>query len=166
MTVLKAQYSSLGAGTGITITSAATLANLGAAGCVAIDNTSNLYLDAMMMLQIGIASGTIAQDKLVNIWFALSEDATNYTGTTGASLDNYVGSDASVTLQNPTLFRGPFVIPVQNSNLTVKAMIPSVIKYIGGIVLPKKWGLIVENRCGLPFASFSAEYTGLNYQGV
>lgn len=151
----------LAASAAITITSAAALANGSAAGCAAIDNTSNLYFDALLQVVATIASGSIASDQLINVWLAGSEDGTNWDGTNGGSLDNYVGTDAAVTLQSPSVYSGPFVIPTPNSNLTVRKSF-WVAPFFGG-KLPPKWGVIVENRTGLAFTAFSAAYVGLTY---
>ena len=165
-TTLQPSYSASGAGTSITITSAATLANGNAAGCTGIDNTGSLYIDATVQILATLANTSPGSDQLINIWFAASEDGTNYTSTNGANLDNYTGADAAVTLQSPTLFRGPFSIPTPNQNLATRVIIPSVVKFFGGLVLPKKWGFIVENRSGMAFTAFSAEFTGINMKNV
>ena len=162
MTTLKPVYS---ANLSMTCTSATTLASGSAAGAVSIDNTANNFIDATVTIKLGIGTGTLGSDKLVNIWFAASENGVDFTST-GNTLDNYAGTDSSVTLQSPTLFRGPFVIPVSNINLTLWAIIPSVTRIYGALMLPKKWGIITENRTGVPFTSWYGDYVGLNYQSV
>ena len=163
MTTLKALYSSSSTGTSITWTSAATLATGSAAGCAAIDNTSNLYIDAAVYIAIGL--GTVASPKYVNIWLSVTEDGSNWLGNS-ATTDAYAGTDAAVTLGNPCAFLGPFVQPTQQASVTGKIVIPSVRDIAGGLVLPKKWGLIVENQSGAAFTSLSAEYTGYQLSNV
>jgi len=163
MTTVKALYSATGAGTALTWTSAGTLANASAAGCAAVDNQTNLYIDAMVYIAIGI--GTVANPKYVNIWLSSSEDGTNYTGNS-ATTDAYAGSDAAITLGAPPTFIGPFTQATVQSTVTAKIVIPSLIAFFGGLVLPKKWGLIVENQSGAAFTSFSAEYSGIQFSNV
>lgn len=153
------------ASSALTWTSAATLANGSASGCAAVDNTVNLYDDALVSILATIAAGAVASDKLINVWFASSEDGSTWPGTNGAS-DNYGGTDAAVSLQNPTVYRAPFVQATPAGGLQTKIIIPSVLKFLGGLVMPRKWGLIIENRTGLAFTALSASYTGANLQSV
>lgn len=152
-----------GTSTSITWTSAATLANTNAAGCAAIDNTSNLFLDAYVY--IAAAVGTVASPKVINIYGSFSEDGTNYLGNS-ATTDAYSGTDAAVTLGSPTIFTAPFYFPTQQSSVTAKLVIPSVCKLLGVLILPRKWGLIIENQSGAALTSLSATYTGVNPQNV
>ena len=160
MTTLRPTYSTNNV---ITITSAATLANAAAAGCVGIINTANLFLDAIVTIKPTITSSATGYDKVIYIWFAASEDGITYnSGNT--TLDNYSGVDAAVTLQNPTIFRGPFTIPVPTTGLAANSVvISSVTRMFGSLMLPPAWGIIVENRTGQAFTSFAAYYTGINY---
>lgn len=131
------------------------LANGSARECTAINNGSNLFLDAELYLAIPMASGSPSSDKQINVYFYASEDGTNYT-------DNATGSDAAVTMRSPTNLFGPFVISVPDSGaLTYKAVIPSVARMFGGI-LPRKWGIVVENKTGLAFSTGCVKtYTGI-----
>jgi len=141
----------------VTIT-LASLAQAAARECTAIDNSNNLYLDAVLYLAIPLQAGTPGSDKAIYVWFYGSEDGTNYT-------DNATGSDAAVTLRSPTNLRGPFVIATPDSGaLTYKAVIGSVAAFFGG-VLPRKWGFVVQNMTNLTFnateGSLIKTYTGI-----
>jgi hypothetical protein len=158
-TLLKPSY---GASTAITITSAATLASLTAAGCAARDNTADLAVDAQLTILATLATGTPASDKLINIWFDGSEDGAHFSDNA-----QYSGADAAVTLNVPPNFRGPFVIATPSSGgLQWIAFVPSVLKFLGGLVMPRKWGFIVENRTGLAFTAFSATYSPLQLTNI
>lgn len=159
-TTLKPVY---GTSTALTWTSAGTLANGSAAGCLAVDNTSNLFDDAYVYIAIGV--GTVASPKYINVWVAGSEDGTNYLGNS-ATTDAYAGTDAAVTLGAPTVFAGPYFQATTQASVTGKLFIPSVAKLMGTLILPRKWGLIVENQSGAAFTSLSATYTGLQLQNV
>lgn len=141
---------------GITCT-LASLASGSARECTAIDNTTNKFLDAIVYLAIAIGAGTPGTQKAFNVWFYGSEDGTNYT-------DNATGSDAAVTMRNPSNLRGPFVISVPTASVTYKAVIGSVASFFGG-VLPPKWGFVIENQCNITLSSTEGDHTK-EYRGV
>jgi hypothetical protein len=149
-----------GTTTAITIT-ASSLASGSARECTAIDNSSNLFQDAMVYGAIGLASGTPGSDKAIYIWFYGSEDGTNYT-------DNVTGSDAAVTMRSPTNLRGPFTVLTPDSGaLTYKFVVPSVNRYFGGLFLPRKWGFVIQNQTNLALSTTAPtfSYTGI-YQNI
>lgn len=140
----------------ITIT-LASLANGSTRESTAIDNSSNLYTDAMVGLKIALSNGTVSGDKSAYVYFYGSVDGVNYT-------DNVTGSDASVSMRTPTNLLGPYSISLPtNGPLTYgDVVIGSISNFFGGN-LPKKWGIVVTNTCGVVFAT-----TGLNayYLGI
>lgn len=140
---------------GITIT-LASLASASARECTAVDNSGNLYLDALVYLALKLPSGTIAGNKAVYVWFYGSEDGTNYT-------TNATGTDAAVTMDSPSNLRGPFIIVTPAQSRTYKAIIP-VAQFFGGI-LPAKWGFVIENQSGIAFDSTEGNHTK-EYRGV
>lgn len=141
----------------ITIT-AASLATGSARESTAIDNTSNKFLDAMVYLALKLQAGSPASNKRINVYFYASEDGTNYS-------DNATGSDAALTMRNPTNLFGPFVINTPDSGaLTYKAVIPSVASYFGG-VLPPKWGIVVQNQTNIALDSTEGNHTK-EYRGL
>ncbi len=146
-----------GGATNITIT----LASLGGSSAresTAIDNSSNLYLDAMVYVALKLQAGSPSAPKTINIYLYGSLDGTNYT-------DNATGSDAAVTMRIPTNLRGPFVLAAQDSGgLTYKGVIGSVAQYFGGI-LPYKWGIVVENATGITLSASESDHTK-QYRGV
>ena len=133
------------------------LANNAARECVAVDNGTNLYLDAMLTLAIKLAAGSPSNDKGVNVYF-YSGDGTNYH-------DNATGADAAVTMRSPTNLFGPFVISTPTGGVSYSVVIPSVASFFGGI-FPKKWGVVIENKSGLAFDSdedvHKKSYIGVN----
>lgn len=132
------------------------LANAGVRECTAIDNGTNLFIDAMLYLAIPLAAGSpTANTAAINVYFYSSEDGTNY-------LDNATGSDAAVTLRSPTNLKGPAVFPTPTSGgLTYKLIVESVARMFGGI-LPRKWGFVCENATGLAFSTGVVKtYTGI-----
>src|SRR3990167_1572724 len=146
-----------GGATNITCT-LASLATAGVRECTAVDNSANLYLDAMLYIACALQAGSTASDKVINIYFYGSADGTNYT-------DNATGSDAAVTLRDPSNLRGPFVIAAPTAGaLTYKGVVGSVAQYFGG-VLPYKWGFAIENRTNITFSATESDHTK-QYLGV
>jgi len=136
----------------------ASLASGSARECAAVDNSVNLYLDAMVYVALKLATGTPASDKSLYLWFYGSEDGTNVT-------DNATGTDAALTMRSPTNLHGPFVIATPDAGaLTYKKIIPSVAAFFDG-ALPKKWGFVVENKSGLALDATETNHTK-EYSGV
>jgi len=135
----------------ITIT-LASLASGSAKESDAVDNTTNLFHDAELELQIKFQAGSPSGQKRVNVYIAVSQDGTDF-------MDNATGSDASITLRAPTNLFGPFPIQVPDSGgLTYKAVIPSVVAIIGGTHLPPKWSIIIENQTGVTFSATEGDH--------
>jgi hypothetical protein len=143
-----------------------TLASLASSATVgrestAIDNTSNLYVDAIVQIVCAFQSGTPANDETVYIFAYGSEDGTTYT-------DNATGSDASITLRQPPAARLIGTIPVPDSGgLTYEGQPMRVAPAFGGMGLPRKWGIIILNYTGVTFhateGNHSKTYTGVYY---
>lgn len=119
-----------------------------------VDNTSNKFLDAHVAVTLVIGAGTIANDKAAYVYAYGSEDGTNYT-------DNATGSDAAITIRNPTNLRLVHVVAMPTQSLTYKAVF-SVASAFGG-ALPRKWGIVVINFCGIALSASgnSATYSGI-----
>lgn len=147
----------IGTSTGITITLAG-LTDGSARESTFVDNATNLFLDAMVHLNILLATGTPASDKAINIYVYGSEDATDYT-------DNATGTDAAITLRDPTNLKLVQVISTPDLGaLTYKSHPFSIGGAFGG-VMPRRWGIVVENKTGLAFgtgeANFVKEFSGI-----
>jgi hypothetical protein len=154
MATSKVQYGSL---TNITCT-LASLASGSSRSCAFIDNSVDRFLDAMVVLNIQLATGTPSGNQAVRVWFYGSVDGTTY-------LDNALGTDAAITLRTRSNLRGPWVISTPDSGgLTYNMIIPSVGVFFGGN-LPVRWGFVVENSTGVTFnateGNHKKQYRGL-----
>lgn len=151
MANIKQEY---GTSTALTIT-LNSLANAGARESTVVDNTSNKFLDVLVAVDVKLASGSPASEKAVYVYAYGSEDGTNYS-------DNATGSDAAVTMRSPSnlLLIGTINTP-DSGALTYKGVF-SLSQAFGGNV-PRKWGIVVENKTNLAFDSTgcSARYTGV-----
>ena len=150
MATTKAAYASSVAMT-ITLNS---LGNGSARESTAIDNGTNLYLDAHVRVTVNVGSVTGSPQVLVYAYG--SEDGSTYP-------DTVTGTDAAVTLEAPTVLRLAAVIPTPTSSKAYESDVISIARLYGG-VLPRKWGIVVQNGTGASFAGSgcSAAYTGLH----
>jgi hypothetical protein len=152
-----------GTSTAVTIT-LASLASSATAGreSTAIDNTTNLYLDALLYVQCKLQTGTPASDLSIYVYGYASEDGTNYT-------DPATGSDAAITLRDPTNLRLIGILSTPDSGgLTYKGVY-QVAHAFGG-QMPRKWGVVVRNYTNITFSATGSDhaisYTGIHLQTV
>ena len=124
----------------------------------AVDNSSNLYLDAHV--RVSAAVGSVSGGPQVLVYAYGSEDGSLYP-------DTVTGSDANISLENPTVIRLATVIPTPTSSKTYESDVFSIARLYGG-VLPRKWGIVVVNQTGatLSGSGNSASYTGIQLQAV
>ena len=161
MSVFKADYGTEKQSITITLTS---LASAAAQASTVVDNTTNLYLDALVQisaLKTG-ASGTSA-NGYANVYAYGTVDAADSLYPEGIT-----GTDGVITLTVPTNLRliGTLNAVVNATTYTSEPM--SVAAAFGG-VLPEKWGIVIENQTGHALdtvAGGSAYYQGVWGQSV
>lgn len=130
--------------------------NTTAWGCASVDNTTNLYLDAVTFVQIKTnAAGTSATGTLTIYAYGSADSGTTYT-------DSVTGSNASQTLTNPTNLK---VIGICNAvaNAVTYNCGPFEVGQAFGGVLPDKWGIVVLNSTG---ATLDASVGSAWYEGI
>ena len=139
----------------ITLNSLASSATAGRES-TAVDNTSNLYLDALVEVLVSFPNSAPANDKTIYVYAYAALDGTNYTGAA-------TGSDAAYTMQDPTTLRLIGVIPVPTQNISYRSALFSVAAAFGN-VLPPKWGIMVRNYAGqtLNGSGCSAQWVGVH----
>lgn len=143
-----------------------TLASLGSSASVArgsavVDNSTNLYVDALVTVAVKTSNSSLANDKAVYVFLYGSEDGSVYSGSSSEA----EGTDASLTIDNPSNLRGPIVLSAIATVQTYRAVF-SVAQFFGGI-MPKKWGIVVLNYTGQALDSTEGNhqktYTGITY---
>lgn len=125
-------------------------------GCASVDNTTNLYLDAVTFIQIKTnAAGTSATGTLNVYAYGSADSGTTYS-------DSVTGTNASQTLTSPPNVK---VIGVCNAvaNATTYNCGPFEVAQAFGGVLPDKWGIVVENKSG---ATLDATIGSAWYEGA
>ena len=141
----------------ITLNSLSNSSTVGRASTV-VDNTANLYLDALVSLTIQ-ASGSVGTNPIVSVFAYAVGDNSNYT-------DGVTGADASYTLLTTPNLRLMDVINVNNTTAFTSAP-KSVANAFGG-VLPPKWGIVVVNNSGVALAAAAqtASYEPIQVQNI
>jgi hypothetical protein len=153
---LKLQYD---AATAITLT-LTSLASGAARQSAKVDNTTNLYLDALIEpAAIKTATGTLATGAVVSIYAYGSID-----GTTWA--DGLTGSDAAWT--PPTNITGRLIaqVPIDTA-ATAKTFNSASVALAFGGTLPPFWVIAAVNSTGLALdgaAGGSVSYAGVKTQ--
>jgi hypothetical protein len=150
----------IGSSTSITCTmnSLAASATVGRQS-TAIDNSSNLYVDALVSVIISTSSSSLAAPNVVNVYVSGSQDGTNYDQDTAVMGT----SDAGYTIDSPTNLRLAAIINCSTSSKVYNKTF-SVAQLFGG-VMPDKWIVVVVNNTGQALASSgnSMSYSGITY---
>lgn len=139
--------------------SPASLANNSARESTAVDNSTNLFIDADLYLNIKTGASGVSATGYVNVYLYCSHDGSAYP-------DTVTGSDAAITLTNPTnlIFLGA-INAVANATSYDKTF-PGIGAIMGGKVT-KKWGIVLENKTAAALdttaGNFSAKFTGITY---
>jgi hypothetical protein len=151
------QKPSYGTSTAMSTTALATLASSATAGwqSASINNATDLALGALVTLSVTLAAGTPGADKTVYVYVYESEDGTVFT-------DNATGAQGLLTRRDPTNMKliGTLATPDAGA-LTYR----QVFAYVP-VLMPRKWGLYVNNVTNLAFTAASFSYTPVQGQSV
>lgn len=155
MADIKAKFGTNGQAVTVTV---ASLANNSARQSTVVDNSSNLFLDALVQAKIKTGASGTTSTGYVNIYvFATVDNGTTYTENAGAT-------DAAITLTVP-----PNAVLIGRincvANTTTYYSGPLSVAAAFGGVLPEKWGVIVENKTGGALDSTGGNHT-VKYQGI
>lgn len=141
----------------MTVTNLHSLASSATAGWTSgyVDNTSNLYLDALVAIHIAAVNTAPANDKAIYVFAYGSTDGSIFTstGTSGGT----VGTEGALTFPSiatplPIVMPMIGVIPYPVQNKALDGGPFSVAKAFGGI-LPPYWGVAILNYTGFTFAA-------------
>ena len=129
------------------------LADAAARESTAIDNATNLYLDAVVRIQ---TKGSAGSTLTLAVYAYGSVDTGTYT-------DSATGTDAAFTAAN--ILNSKRVGTVQMNGTTAVVAGPMSVAAAFGGVLPTKWGLIIRNDSGGALSSTAGDHV-IEYQGV
>lgn len=148
----------------ITVT-LASLASAASRESTAIDNSSNLFRDVLVMLRAkNHASTAPTGDKAIYVYVY---------GTVDTALPLYpdavTGTDAGITIDSPTHLKALGVLLFTAAAQTKNGGPWNVAAAFGGRV-PSKWGIVIQNATGASLdaseASFKKEYQGILDESV
>ena len=115
----------------------------------AIDNSSNLYDDALVSIELAAVNTAPANNKAVYLYAYSLIEGTAYSGTGAAAID---GSEGTVTFPDitnlPTNLPLLGVVSYTTQNVAINSQAFSVAACFGG-VLPPKWGVAMVNYSGM-----------------
>lgn len=144
-------------GQAITVTMAS-LTNTSQRASTVVDNSSNDYQDALVMIGVKSASSSTSSSGVLNVYaYGTANGGTNYT-------EGATGSDAAITLTVPPNARLIGQINVVANSTTYYGGPFSVAAAFGG-VLPDHWGIIVENKSGATLDATEGNHLKV-YQGI
>ena len=157
MSSIKTAY---GTETALTVTSLHSLASSATAGWQSdvIDNTSDLFLDALVQVVLDFANTAPGNDRAAYVYA--------YGGLTTTYTNPVSGSQGTITL--PTIVSSQNVIkligvlPYNTADEVVESQPMSVAAAFGGVLAPK-WGLVIMNYSG---AALAASGNTVKYRGV
>lgn len=131
------------------------LANTSLRQSTSIDNTTNLFLDALVGITVKTASSGVSATGTVNVYVYGTSNGTSFT-------DGVSGSDGTFTPTSPTNLK---LVGVVNTvaNATTYVGGPFSVAVAFGGILPASWGIVVENKTG---AALDASVGSAWYQGV
>lgn len=136
----------------------ASLTNTSVRQATVVDNSSNVFNEALVHVKVKSGGSGTATTGYVNVYaYGTADGGTTYTE--GAS-----GSDGSITLTSPTNARWIGSINVV-ANATTYNGGPFPVSPAFGGTLPEKWGIIIENQSGGTLDSTEGNH-GKWYQGV
>lgn len=136
-------------------------------GSAAVDNSSTLYLDALV--QVNIAAVNTAPGSLKAFYvfaYGLTDTGGSLYTTTGATSGGTPGSQGALTFPSidTNAVNLPLigVIPYVGQNTIIYSPPFSVARGFGGI-LPQKWGVAIVNASNMTIAASgnSVQYTGV-----
>lgn len=137
----------------------ASLTNNSARQSTVVDNTTNLYEDALVQIVIKSGGSATVSTGFVNVYAFGTADST--TPTYG---ENAGATDAALTLTSPPNLKLIGSLNVVANATTYKSNPMSVAAAFGG-VLPDHWGIVIENKTGGTLDATEGNHKKV-YQGV
>lgn len=140
----------------ITLAALATSTTVGRQATV-VDNSSNLYDDALVTVIIGTSASAIGSSKSVSTYLSGSEDGTNFDQDDAAM----GASDAGYTINLPSNLPTGMVMNTPTTSKTYNRTF-SIAALKGG-VMPRKWTIVVCNDTNQNLGTSSASYSGITW---
>lgn len=146
-----------GTSTQMTIT-LASLANASLRESDAVDNSTDLFLDALVGGKITTGTSPTANRTIVIYAYGSVDGGTTFTGGAG-------GSDAAYSDGEQVNMRVLAVISTDNTSDRTYEFGPVSVARVFGGHLPEHWGIVVENNTGASLNATGSNHE-IRYQGV
>lgn len=143
----------------ITVT-LASLASAASRESLLIDNTTNVFLDALVLAKVKTNASAPTGDKAVHIYCWGTVD---YTAT-ATYPDAVTAADAAITPNSPTQLKYLGTVWCSAASTTYIGGPFSIAERFGG-TLPAKWGLVFTNATGNALDTVAGSFE-VQYQGV
>jgi len=146
----------------------ANLTNSATAGWVSnyVDNTTNLYRDALVMVDFAAVNTAPASNSAIYMYAygMVDTSGTVYTGTGAANIVGNATTATTLTFANVTSSASNLpllgVVYYTTQDVELKAGPFSAARCFGGI-LPARWGVAMVNFSGMTLAVNSIKYIGI-----
>lgn len=165
MATVSVNYAANSAQITITLTS---LANGGYRESAAVDNSSNLYVDALVSGSIQV--GAVSADGSISIfgYGSVDDGATQYSGGLAGTNETITWgttpSSSSIEGFNNLPLLGVVSVDTTDDNKDIEFAAFSVAAAFGG-VLPKSWGVVVLNESSVALHATGTNNT-IDYLGI
>jgi hypothetical protein len=135
----------------MTVTNLHSLANSATAGwqSAVVDNTSNLYLDALVQVVLDFANTAPANARQAYVFAYAGSESGTYSNPASGSEGTITLVDVTTTPQNLRLLGA---IPYTTTDEVAESSPMSVASAFGG-VLPPYWGVVIINYSGAALAA-------------
>jgi hypothetical protein len=135
----------------MTVTNLHSLASSATAGwqSAAVDNTSDLYEDALVEVVLDFANTSPANSRGVYVFAYSGQESGRYTNPASGSEAAVTLTDVTTTMQN---LRQIGFIPYNTADEVVESAVMSVAAAFGG-KLPPYWGVVLMNHSGAALAA-------------
>lgn len=131
----------------------------------AIDNSSNLYDDALVTIELAAVNTAPANSKAIFLYAYALVDA-SASAYTSAGDGTPSGSEGTLTFPDVTANAIPMpllgIVPYPVQNKAINGGPFSVAKCFGGI-LPPKWGVAMINHSGMTLSVTNIKYIEAKY---
>jgi hypothetical protein len=138
---IETKYGTSGQPITITLTSLGNSTSFVGVQSTAVDNTANLFLDALVSVQVKTNSSSTSVTGYVLIYaYGTADGGSTWT-------DTATGTAGAITLTNPPNMKLIGTLNANVNSVTYNSGPLSVASAFGG-VLPQKWGIAVINVSG------------------
>lgn len=152
---IKSKYGASAQAIAVTL---ASLASTASRASTAVDNSTNLFLDALVSLNIKTGATGVSATGYVSVYaYGTADGGTNYT-------EGATGTDAALTLVSSTNLRLIGIINCVANATTYKSGPFPVAQAFGGI-LPDHWGIVIQNNTGAALDATEGSHLKV-YQGI